>query len=299
MDSDFQVESRLGEGSCFRFELLLNVASTTEQIVIDTLPVEAIHDRQALSGCRVLVAEDNPVNQMVIKGFLKRLELVVDVANDGNEALQLLAQHRYDAVLMDIQMPEMGGMEATENIRRQECFKALPIIALTAGVTQEERDKCKVCGMNDFIAKPINFDELTAVLSHWLAKKPCDNTQQLCDEFPRLNEKQLLRLKHNLGDEFPRFLTLFTSHSKTLLATLYDSLASQDLEQLKITLHSFKGMSGTMGATRLFQLCKQAENKVDTKPLDLQHNIAQIESEWLAVDAAIQQASTETKENVS
>lgn len=173
MGSGFQVNSVLGNGTTFSFELLLTVIRNQKASRSNSDSHSFILEeyRQLLSGIRLLVAEDNPVNQLVIKGLLQRLDIVVDLANNGNEALQMLAQNSYDGVLMDVQMPMMGGMEATENIRKQECFLYLPIIALTAGVTQEERDKCLTCGMNDFVAKPVDFEELTNVLYYWIIQR--------------------------------------------------------------------------------------------------------------------------------
>jgi len=171
MDSDLQVSSVLGNGTTFSFELLLPIVISKPLTTSDTDLLALNDSRQLLAGIRLLIAEDNPINQMVIRGMLKRIDISVDIANNGREALQLLEQNSYDGVLMDIQMPVMSGMEATKAIRGQQCFRDLPIIALTAGVTQEERDKCKQLGMNDFVAKPVDFDALVAVLCHWLLKQ--------------------------------------------------------------------------------------------------------------------------------
>jgi CheY-like chemotaxis protein len=115
-----------------------------------------------------LLAEDNPGNQQVVTGFLDLAGVTVDIANNGIETLRLLGDHHYDAILMDVHMPEMGGVEATEQIRRKEQYAQLPIIALSAGVTSEEREQCLACGMNDFVAKPVNPDELIRVLLQWI-----------------------------------------------------------------------------------------------------------------------------------
>jgi CheY-like chemotaxis protein len=123
---------------------------------------------EQLSGIHILVAEDNRINQQVVKEFLQLSGIKVDIANNGNEALEKLESHTYSAVLMDVNMPVMGGVEATERIRSQSRFAALPVIALTAGVTQQERDSCLACGMNDFVTKPINPQELIGVLCKWI-----------------------------------------------------------------------------------------------------------------------------------
>lgn len=179
MDSHLEVESTLNVGTTFSFDLLLEVSMLelgreTHVRQAERKPGVLANDLrglgQSLEGKRVLLAEDNLINQRVVIEFLKLSGVTVDIANNGLEALQLLEQHRYDAVLMDMQMPEMSGVEATEKIRSQPQFATLPIIALTAGVTQEDRDKCKACGMNDFLAKPVNPRELISVLNHWVGK---------------------------------------------------------------------------------------------------------------------------------
>lgn len=112
---------------------------------------------------------------------------------------------------------------------------------------------------------------------------------QTFEAFPRLQQEQLFRIREDLGDEFPRFLIIFADHSKHLLVAIHESLASNDLENIKISLHSFRGMCGSMGATRMFHLCKHAEIMASTDPSTLPQLIADIETELLALDTAIQQ----------
>ena len=116
-------------------------------------------DELAVKGMRVLVAEDTKTNQMLIKVILAGWGCLVDFANDGKEALEKLKSGQYDICLMDLQMPVMGGVEATQIIRR-EISKDFPVIALTAAVLDEDRLKCAEAGLTDFIAKPLNVDLL-------------------------------------------------------------------------------------------------------------------------------------------
>ncbi|MGR9086533.1 MAG: PAS domain S-box protein [Gammaproteobacteria bacterium] len=178
MGGELKLTSRVGEGSCFSFELELGIAGDrTERKfrpkteAVDNIPRPAAQSAPNQARIRLLVAEDNEVNQIVAKGLLERSGFAVTLANNGKEALDLLGRQPFDAVLMDMQMPVMDGLEATRNIRKQEQFSELPIIALTAGVTREERDRCLAAGMNDFASKPINTTELTASLLKWVARK--------------------------------------------------------------------------------------------------------------------------------
>ena len=114
-----------------------------------------------------LVVEDNPVNQIVLKTQLEILGFTVEVADNGQIGLDLMAPDKFDIVFMDIQMPVMGGIECTENIRKSESqqIREIPIIAVTANVTSEYRDQCEECGMNGFVKKPLNVEELVEQIS--------------------------------------------------------------------------------------------------------------------------------------
>lgn len=116
--------------------------------------------------CRILLGEDNKANQRVSKAMLEALGAEVEIAEDGLEVLAMLKEKNFDLILMDCQMPNMDGMEATTNIRQQvdSAYHAIPIIALTADVQQDTRDECIRVGMNDFLSKPFTFDKLLSVM---------------------------------------------------------------------------------------------------------------------------------------
>ncbi|MDR1044817.1 MAG: response regulator [Candidatus Adiutrix sp.] len=124
------------------------------------------------AGARILLAEDNEVNQLVASRILKNAGLVVEIANNGRQALEMVQAEPYDLVLMDIQMPEMDGIEATHEIRRLPGFDKLPIVAMTAHAMSGDREMSLKAGMNDHINKPINLQELFSTLAKWLRKKP-------------------------------------------------------------------------------------------------------------------------------
>jgi len=121
-----------------------------------------------LVGKRILLVEDNELNQELAVFLLSEFKVVVDVAANGAVALDKLARADYDLVLMDMQMPVMDGLEATQEIRKQPRFAQLPVIAMTANAMTAERDRCLAVGMNDHIAKPIDPDGLYAMLVKWL-----------------------------------------------------------------------------------------------------------------------------------
>jgi len=126
------------------------------------------------STARVLLVEDNPVNQMVAKGMLAKLGYQVLVAGHGGEALEVLEQEPVDLILMDCNMPVMDGYEASRRIRSNGRWPELPIVALTANALSDERERCRAAGMNDYLAKPFRREELAAILDSWL---PADLTR--------------------------------------------------------------------------------------------------------------------------
>ncbi len=119
----------------------------------------------------MLLAEDNAVNQLVAKGILAKMGIQVDAVESGAEAIAALQRVSYDLVLMDVQMPDMDGLEASRQIRdpRSEVLNHhIPIIAMTASAMQGDRDRCLAAGMNDYVSKPVKLKELTAALDRWL-----------------------------------------------------------------------------------------------------------------------------------
>jgi signal transduction histidine kinase/CheY-like chemotaxis protein/integral membrane sensor domain MASE1 len=131
-----------------------------------TPKVDAESVMQRLDGVRILLVEDNPVNQLVASSMLTHAGALIETADNGRSAVEHLRTeaHRYDLVLMDVQMPEMDGFEATAKIRNELALQ-LPVLAMTAGVMASEREQCIVCGMNDFIAKPIDVEEMLRVIA--------------------------------------------------------------------------------------------------------------------------------------
>jgi len=172
MGGEFTVVSTPGLGSSFSFELALDLSDRSEltnakQPLAST--ASALKEfAPILAETRILVAEDNFFNQQIIKELLQLAGIQVQIANNGAEALAMLELNEFDAILMDIHMPVMNGLDATQQLRRSLRFADIPIIALTAGVTETEREQCLACGMNDFINKPINMTQLFSTLVRWI-----------------------------------------------------------------------------------------------------------------------------------
>jgi PAS domain S-box-containing protein len=176
MGGGIGVESIEGIGSKFWFTVMLKKQSGDASLDW-TPPVSSRRqlpsDATARRNCRILLAEDDPINQAVARGFLTQLGYAADIVGNGREALQLLAEYDYHMVLMDCQMPEMGGMEATAVIRDPGSHvlnHSVPIIALTAYALKGDRERCLATGMDDYLTKPLDLVSLGAVLEKWLTE---------------------------------------------------------------------------------------------------------------------------------
>ena len=165
MHGEFGVESKPGKGSTFWFRIPLEISS--EQTLKQ--PGEFEQEFKGTLSGHVLLVEDNPINQMIAQKMLEKIGLESTLAHDGQQALNMLEQNTYDAVLMDCQMPVLDGFEATRRIREQAALKALPVIAMTANVMEGDREKCIAAGMNDYIGKPVIEAALKKTLARWLA----------------------------------------------------------------------------------------------------------------------------------
>lgn len=163
MGGQLRGESREGLGSTFTLEMPLALASTPA-----TLPVAPQDSATGKGGGRVLLVEDNPVNQSVIEAMLRSLGFEVSLAMDGAQAVDLVGQQRFAAVLMDCRLPHVDGYEATRRIRQLPGSAGLPIIALTASALQGDRERCLAAGMNDYLSKPFKRTDLQRILQRWL-----------------------------------------------------------------------------------------------------------------------------------
>jgi CheY-like chemotaxis protein len=172
MGGDAGVESRLGKGSTFWFTARLKKQGdeyTSAQHDDDSAAEATI--RQRYPGKRILVVDDEPINREIARMLLEEAGLHVDTAEDGGKALAMARASTYSAILMDMQMPQMNGLDATQRIRELPGNREMPIIAMTANAFAEDRARCVAAGMNDFLAKPFDPDALFACVLRWLTAR--------------------------------------------------------------------------------------------------------------------------------
>ncbi|HEY7544516.1 MAG TPA: response regulator [Blastocatellia bacterium] len=211
---------------------------------------------------RVLLAEDNEVNQEVALLQLQRLGYRVDIAVNGREAIRAFEKAHYDIVLMDCQMPEMDGYEATKEMRlREGDSRRAAIIAMTANALEGDREKCLASGMDDYLTKPLNQEELAAALKRWTAPKdmnsPNDTSSEHPDPLQSALREGLRKLAGGSGQEaIVRLINLFIKDTSERLA---DMRAAADGKALGQTAHALKGSCGYLGAKRMASICEAIE----------------------------------------
>ncbi|MCC6927694.1 MAG: response regulator [Gemmatimonadaceae bacterium] len=208
---------------------------------------------------RILVVDDNAVNQLVVVGMLRKLGCVADVAGDGAEAVRLVQAQHYDLVLMDCMMPEMDGYAATRAIRREEQASGVvrrPIVALTASARREDRERALVAGMDDHVAKPLVFDDLREVVERWTAGNVRDDESLVDVAF-------LDRMREAYGDGAEEFvqalLDLFIDDAPRRLSTMRAAAANGDAEAVASGAHALQGSAATLGALRLARQARELD----------------------------------------
>jgi PAS domain S-box-containing protein len=252
---------------------------------------------------RILVAEDNLVNQKLALRLLERMGYRADVAANGLEVLQSLRRQPYDVILMDVQMPEMDGLEASRAICDEWPSEQRPrLIAMTANVMAEDRQECLAAGMDDFVAKPIRVDELVAALrrsrplagstSSSGAEAPDGSSPGSAPPATVLDPVALERLREMAGGDagfLQEMIETFLADAPGMLAEMRQSLEREDAATLRRAAHSLKSNSADFGARALYDLCRELEMMGKAGALEgAAGKLASVEAEWAQVRAALE-----------
>jgi PAS domain S-box-containing protein len=251
---------------------------------------------------RVLLVEDNAVNQRVALRLLEKLGYRAGVAGNGLEALEALRRRPYDVVLMDVEMPEMDGLEASRHIHREWPPDERPqIIAMTANAMQGYRDICLAAGMDDYLTKPIHLDELAKALNRRapraavLGERPQPGPPP-AEESGVLDPEALEQLGAGTGDRafVAELIGTFLREAPALLKTIRGALEREEADELRRAAHTLKSNGRIFGATRLAELCQDLEAMAtaETRPgaADL---VAQLDREYARVEGALRAAGQE------
>lgn len=221
---------------------------------------------ESLKGSKILLVEDNAINQQVAMEILSNAGIEVATANNGREAIQAVAEMTpYDAVLMDVQMPEIDGYEATRFIREDLMLKDLPIIAMTAHAMKGDREKCLKAGMNDYITKPINTDQLFTTLARWIKKPKIQQIETATNppsqiiphydfpiSLPGIDIDSCLKRIGGNHILFAKLLIEFTKNYATAADDIKNAIERGDFESARQLVHTIKGIAGNFSAKDLY-----------------------------------------------
>jgi PAS domain S-box-containing protein len=210
---------------------------------------------------RVLVAEDNEVNQRVVAGMLAQLGYDVDLAQDGRQAVEMVRAGHYDIVLMDCQMPVLDGFAATREIRAaQGPSSTTPIIALTASALTSDEQRCRAAGMDDFLSKPLRREALAAMLRGWTSAVPQEpSAPDVVADNSDVLDRGVLDGLLTLGSAFEAIVSLYLQHAPGRVGELQEAFDAHDLDAVGRVAHTLRGSSGSVGARRLAAVCAEIE----------------------------------------
>jgi signal transduction histidine kinase/DNA-binding response OmpR family regulator/HPt (histidine-containing phosphotransfer) domain-containing protein len=261
-------------------------------------PNDAVVD--ALRGRRVLIVEDNEINRLIVTEFLHVYGIETDEASTGEEALRKLSDpivgHRYNMVLMDIQMPDMDGLTAVREIRRNERFVTLPVVALSAHAMVEEYEKSIAAGMNDHLTKPIDPTKLFEILWRFLgpgegvpveASKVDNSYPELIAEIPGVDIRSgMSRMNGNQVLYFD-LLRKFAQEAGRHLLSLRDGWARKDLVAANTITHDLRGLAANLGITGIASLAREIEASIKDNRFPTPDMFESLENETRSVATAI------------
>jgi len=291
MDGTMEIESEEGVGTTFSFTLPL-VELEKDSFTLKTEKIDP-NSINVLIGSKILLVEDNAINQEIILGLLENSGIIIDVANNGQEAVDKFEKDKYELILMDVHMPVMNGYEATLVIREED--KNIPIIALTANAMREDVEKTLAVGMNEHLNKPINVDKFFETLLKYVTKK-VNTYEQSEDE----EEIKLPNFKHinidlgleNLAGNRALYLEILKDFYDMYV---YFEMDRDDKKEYTMQVHTLKGLSASIGATSLNEIVKRVDEAKEDEELQ---KLLCIELKLIVDDLKILEESHESSEVV-
>lgn len=292
MSGEVGVSTKIGEGSTFWFtvKLIKNNQAYADDLIKSEINASIFQDEaeyiKHISGAKILLVEDNDLNQLLAKELLEDFNVSIDIADNGEIALKKVYEKNYDIILMDMQMPVMDGITATKELRKNTLFKDLPIVAMTANAMIQDKDKCLKAGMNDHIAKPIKPGQLFSTISKWINLR-----DKVLDKVPSIEESEVNKeemafhipgidmeagLKRVLGKRktYSSLLRKYAAGQKDVFDRVEKMLSEGKWYNAQLLVHTLKGVSGTIGANKISEKAailekaiKEKQSKEMLKPL--------------------------------
>jgi CheY-like chemotaxis protein len=281
MGGQIGVRSEPGQGSTFWFTVRL------------TRPDAASRAKETRRGGRILVVEDNTVNQKVAVAMIESLGYGAEAVGNGLEAVEACSRQTYEAILMDCQMPQMDGFKATAFIRQREGLShRTPIIALTASVTAEDRQRCLAAGMDDYLSKPVPREALASTLRKWITTPgtpPPVETAATPSVLPASHPLRVLE-SHAGPRALAEVIDVFLQTIPRRLDDLRQAHARADVDSIRALAHSLKGASAQIGARGMADICVQIEAVVRGGEVSaLGELLTALEADYAVVSASLRE----------
>ncbi len=305
------------------YDTILNLyadIATTETTELSS--VEIKERLNILAGSNILLVEDNEINQQIAIELLEQEGIEVEISNDGREGVEKVLNSgypsKYNLVLMDLQMPNMDGITATKHIRKNTEYDELPIVAMTADAMVGVLEECMSAGMNDFISKPIDPDEVFSTILKWLHPEPIETTtlknkvikkvpstrQTFANvDIPEITGIQTHLALKRLGvslESYNSILKKFYFSNANLLEDIKSTFKKGDIQSVSRFLHTLKGVSGNIGAANLESLAKEAEYLLkENNNIQIEVIIKSLESQLIPILDSIYETLVEPDDNQS
>ena len=271
MGGDIVVESQLGRGSSFAFHVILEPAAQK----IQPVPNGKRLPGKKLPVVQVLVAEDNPMNQKVVRLLLEKLSCEVTIVDSGTQAVEAMRQGTYHIVFLDCQMPGMDGYEAARQIRLLQAGKpGTPIVALTAHAMASDRARCLEAGMDDYLAKPMSLEELARVLENWSGGRkvsaPVPDPELVADASIDRSAIFSLRMLQD-GEDSGFLVDLIETFRRTTpisLEKMSEAVTHKDGATISAEAHKLKSGCANLGAVAMVELCNKLEKSGDRRAFE-------------------------------
>ena len=267
MNGEIGVETKLGEGSTFWFTFEANESKRFNEPDSSATQIIKIENTFKDVKPKILLVDDNSINQLVASEILRKAGCEVDIADNGMDAIEKVKNVEFDLIFMDIQMPKMDGITATREIRKLKLPKTPPIVAMTAYSMKEDREKFLLGGMDDYLSKPIKSELLINKVLEWTIHKDLSNVDNSIENpVPNngiFNEEVFLKLKSFANSEtLYKIYKEFEKETEMQIQACKNSFASEEFNVILDNLHALKGTAGTLGVEKVESLAREIESRV-------------------------------------